>query len=706
MGDHYFVSTQMQLRHDEAIAQEEQELRITHQVQRLEKFNLNIKSPIKPTLTAKVIQKKRTATKKKPKKQSLSELVRSKFAESRLGYFSGDQTKIDDFVNQVKCDTVDSNSNVYTKEEWASILKHIKLEFPNLNHGTKRSLKLITQRMNEETERQVGSSIWLQALIHPEISNEDLKWLYDLNDEQMDSQDVAERDELGLFVMTLSQDVLAEKVSFSDIEEVLNTTPNEKSVFNVQRSPSPVAQKPRSGISSLMIHDSRSSGNSFHPAQKIESVIEGSLIIGSLSMPADHVSSTESACILDSNDSIHSNGFAESKESNVSTSLNTSDPVIYLRSPNMGDSLEGGIRKKSAPYSPSVVLDSEPELDELEPSEPSQITTPKLGPTLSHQEIPDIASFHSLRFAESQTPDHILEVSELCDLQKDARIRDIVEKSRSSPILSPFFSRTMDLYKKPLEGTPTKQQNDHNRDESVPDSDVVSLYIIPSSELKDEYDSNKIPHSIPGVKESQYTVLPVSVEKEVVVFSDEESIYSTARSRLEDSGSVRSSVKVYKEVNSDEEDEQEESDKEGNSVPPSSMPSMQPSRKRKLHHTTRYQLESNLKFHEYEDKRNKITLRKLGTMPVVLDSDNEVPDSEDDENNISIIEITREVQEENLDDDADVSVLQVPLSPVQGILEYLPPDSEGSYEFLEIKSPEKTRKSNFGNYYSEHTFGG
>lgn len=230
----YFLSTQIQARHEDLEQREES-------ISKLQKFK-NSNSRIKAPQT-KHIAKKRAPKKQKAKVLSLSAFVREtlgskkKDTQSILEYFSGDRAKVDDFLERMEKATSTSAhllskkgeaSTLHSQTEWRQLLESISLKFPNLSTKNKRSLKVISQRLECLKEQEIiqGSQdldMWSQASRQPsdKLTREDMKWLYDLDDEQLDNDTSAvllDTNNEGPYCLTLSQVFEPEKLEEQDLE--------------------------------------------------------------------------------------------------------------------------------------------------------------------------------------------------------------------------------------------------------------------------------------------------------------------------------------------------------------------------------------------------------------------------------------------------------------------------------------------------------
>ena len=133
------------------------------------------------------------------------------------------------------------SSQLFTQEEWFQILRRIKLRFPKLSARTRKSLKYVTTKL--EHLKNINSDddlpqLWTQAASLPEegLVNEDMKWLYELDDEQMDIGssfcNVDEDSDQKLFVLTLSQAMGEREKSEPDVEIILDSSPEPTQLLN------------------------------------------------------------------------------------------------------------------------------------------------------------------------------------------------------------------------------------------------------------------------------------------------------------------------------------------------------------------------------------------------------------------------------------------------------------------------------------------
>lgn len=224
-----FLSTQIQSRYEEHSEKEKKSLLLQKFKLESPQIQLPQQKPVKRRPLLKKLAKK--------KNSSLSAFVRdtlggaSKNADplSILDYFRGDQTKVDEFLGKIEKATAKPHplskqncSTLFSEEDWKKLLDKIQLRFPNLSKKNRKTLKTITRRIREMNELQSLEpsqelQLWTQASRQPSdtLSAEELKWLYDLDDNQVldeNSSELHEEKEPELFFVTLSQ-VLDERIA-------------------------------------------------------------------------------------------------------------------------------------------------------------------------------------------------------------------------------------------------------------------------------------------------------------------------------------------------------------------------------------------------------------------------------------------------------------------------------------------------------------
>lgn len=602
-NDSYFVSTQFELKQEEIMEKELQKLQTGQTVSQLLRFRSGISGLTSVTPKPVKVSRpglRKTGSRKLKKNQSMSAMVKERFKTDKYAYFSGDQRKIDEFLRRLEGSEDIENmamstlgkdgSCLFTRDEWICIVQSIKLRFPELSTTKKKSLSAITRQINkQEKENEDENSIWSQARSLPslELTDEDLKWLYDLDDEQMANRTITSsmtevdgNDDHSPFVMTLSQ-----------------TTPSQLS--HIKESDSLYSQETN--------------------VQTTE--------------PADHQSGHMQRC--------HSQT-AEGK---------TQSKILEIE----------------------IVSDSEEEIESLiRNTEPDSLEDVYGANEVSSHQVPAVdalASFQSFPFAADMIPRNNVR-------DKEHESLHISSSIRSSPAQSLTQSQVPSLIDSIIEPPCESPRKMSPIRDTQPEPVITSPFKTPtkkSKELLSKY-SSPVKNSIHNNMGSPVAMMvPRSSElakhvEEIIVSSDEESVYSTAKSVFP------SAQIVILEV----EDEDEEFYEIVSSIPEKHKPTAA-AKKRKLLQTSRYEVVSNFNINDYDDDQRGFKLRKLETKPIIIDSDNEIADSEEDEKNLSIIEITREVEAEESEHDTEylinlgkqvegnskmnTSVLQVPSSP-------------------------------------------
>lgn len=261
-----FLSTQIQSRHE---VQEHKDQRIA----KLQEFrNSNSKTSKKPISKAGRGRVSKAGSKKKPPKKTkktapkkitlLSAFVRDLFAakkpidsQSILSYFKGEKERADEFISLLETVTASPASragianelSLFTGQEWQTILDTLRLKFPNLSGPKKKSLVLISKRIKAIKEAEAveaqqisqeenSQSLWSQASNQPnsDLTTEDIKWLYDLDDEQLlsnTSVEIPEETADQPFCFTLSQ-VLNSTPQCSDNETTIDNSEPEIEPFS------------------------------------------------------------------------------------------------------------------------------------------------------------------------------------------------------------------------------------------------------------------------------------------------------------------------------------------------------------------------------------------------------------------------------------------------------------------------------------------
>ena len=650
--DHQFVSTQMQGRHEEAIQQEKREDDLKYKIPTLSRFKSleTFDSPPSSATPATILSRAKSAkparkpTKKRKDPSTLQDLARNKFKSNQLAYLSG-KGKIDQFMKKiVSANDINSLktpeiSNLYTREEWMLVLHHIRQKFPDLGTKGKRNLRWIIKEAQREEEPDL-QTLWSQASLKPDASlgEEDYIWLYDYNGEvrDVDPTEVS-FDELSIFVNTLSQNVfddenaveVSAENSIIDNNDTGKKNDDESMQEDSQLSPQEVVSDSESEIEELRCRT---------PVSSHQPVVESTAYC-SFTFP-DHVVEIDDSLDMQTN-----------IEQVIGKPTPMSSPFILDRDkiPRLSDKdmdLPGFLilplvrrKNKKLPLQDIIAVGGE---DSILP-ESANVSIPIEGKNV----LPVDERTANLPNGESIVIDLPLKESNV------SRGEGIQQVSGSLSIRLP-------------ESIAIKLPLQQNVSTPLVSKEKRQVTALPANLKKDELSATKSP------AHGQNSLLPaklltpitttvkrpeLSVRSEVV-FSEEE--YSTAKSRL-DSLQIQSSLPVHRK------------------------------KKRKTLRTTRYEVVSAMHFTEYNDEHNGVRMRPILSEPVVIDSDNEVPDLQDEDGCISVLEITREIAESTENEDPhNTSVVQVPSSP-QGILGYLLDGSDESINEV-VESPIKWRE--------------
>ncbi|KAJ9101546.1 5'-flap endonuclease [Naganishia cerealis] len=260
-NDVYFESIHMQLNYEEFETQAQERENISKILTSLSKFR---KMSPKSTRSFKVKSAPLTNRKARNRIKSINAHVSAQYKVSNgqqnddiLDFFlkrkhniSSILEGVEDLENrnivsndtpQPSDNTGNYSSQLFTQEEWFQILRRIKLRFPKLSARTRKSLKYVTTKL--EHLKNINSDddlpqLWTQAASLPEegLVNEDMKWLYELDDEQMDIGssfcNVDEDSDQKLFVLTLSQAMGEREKSEPDVEIILDSSPEPTQLLN------------------------------------------------------------------------------------------------------------------------------------------------------------------------------------------------------------------------------------------------------------------------------------------------------------------------------------------------------------------------------------------------------------------------------------------------------------------------------------------
>ncbi|KAK7676917.1 hypothetical protein QCA50_020107 [Cerrena zonata] len=583
----FFYNTQMQVRHEQFEEAESLQTKKATMMNRLQKFqNGNHKEKNSNRIKHTIVKKRGSKREKSRRIELINDFVRANLGSKDsiqdirankkdrmkqamiLKYFSGDNKKVSDIMKRVK-DGEEGNDrlqnkndtannldfeyvkNQFTEEEWIGALKCIKLIFPHLSSKMKKSLKIITKSMKKFEEIYESNSastllpLWLEASGSPDdtLTEEDLRWLYDLNDDQMGDEhstfiNPSDSEDAPQFVTTLSQAMKASQDSMKD-------TPMDKECDSESE-----------------IADSESD-------------------IEILEYPPGQFFLTQP----------HSTQFAESLK--FSTQDKPEPNVNYNEITGTQDQpIEVSSHEGWKKHFPGASSYNEPETrnkiaDQI-------LSSPILG-----------------EGEETPTPHR----------GTGGRPKDVIDRLMESP--------------SPENETP---------------SSMIHQSILPI----------KRPFNKHTINENIKANVQIPLSSEIEFESGDDEVYSTARSQM-----VESSVaKNFQSSQIIEEDEIPTKAVQMSSI-------MDPANSYK---TSRVELRGNFEFPE--DNDGLIKVRKVGTKVINLDSDEEVGDSEDelyDEKDISVVEVVMSVEEyqkaiapsEELENDANISVLQVPSSQDQ-----------------------------------------
>lgn len=246
-----FVSTQMQSAYEQS---ESVENNISNKISKMQKFKNevpkfdslkkpkeNCNSITKPT------QKKRSSRKNTDRIKSLTSYIDEKFGDKKdqgfdgsnqqsiLSYFSGQKRKVKEILTKLESESFsekDTQVNFkkkipYSPQEWAKIINSIKLRLPNLSAPTKKTLKTITAKIDRQNEiLSQDSSLWNKASLPPslDLPADDLRWLYDLDENQMNST-----------VLALSQEFQVDNQPNDDDYEIISDSDSEPEILDQRK---------------------------------------------------------------------------------------------------------------------------------------------------------------------------------------------------------------------------------------------------------------------------------------------------------------------------------------------------------------------------------------------------------------------------------------------------------------------------------------
>lgn len=248
----YFLSTQIQSRHEEQERRDDtfsKLQRFKNEPDIIERPKHSLDRRKTPTA------RKKSARGGQKKINSISAFVRETLglkkpseSYSILDFFDGDNKKVDDLITRMEAATatphlLSSNSRgphspLMSGTEWRLFMESLRLRFPSLSRKSIKSLRIITKRLEQIHKKgdmdESLQSLWSQASRQPsdELSADDIKWLYDLDDEQVENADscldlLISEDHTSLpFILTLSQ-VLDEQPKNDDDNHTIENSQSE-----------------------------------------------------------------------------------------------------------------------------------------------------------------------------------------------------------------------------------------------------------------------------------------------------------------------------------------------------------------------------------------------------------------------------------------------------------------------------------------------
>lgn len=272
----YFESISMQLNYEEFEAQAQQKGNLTEVKNSLSHFQMNKSKPN----TIKVKKAPTTKRKARAKIKSINSHVSARYKpqerheeEDILDFFlkrKHNLSSILEGVQDLENETIEninqykeprnSDSQLFTQDEWHQILRKIKLRYPDLSAKTRKSLKYITtklEHLKKASQHEDLPQLWSQAAEMPEngLVNDDIKWLYELDDQQMDQgSSFCNNDEDSdhkMYVMTLSQ-------ALGEHAESFKQNPNEEVEIVLDSSPEPSQLQHTDNLQPLLEGDENS----------------------------------------------------------------------------------------------------------------------------------------------------------------------------------------------------------------------------------------------------------------------------------------------------------------------------------------------------------------------------------------------------------------------------------------------------------------
>lgn len=625
-----FASTQMQGIHEEFAEKDRRNQRQIEMISRMQLFKNEEEEPSQNSATPVAVVKrkqppKKLKSKKKKKFSSLNVFVRDNLGAKDirksdsnlmnkiliLDYFSGDKKKVNEILLRIEREEQNTSQQnyksqsepplaatridsedvgmLYTREEWFDILKNIKLKFPKLSSKTKRTLKTITRRIQMETDTQ--QSVWSQASALPsdDLTPEDLKWLYDLDEEEMQNeqsfiQDDSSHENQQPFVMTLSQ-AFDNDLTKEEAEEESNEVMTDNDLVKDDNKEE--------------IKDVMTDNDELVPQEDEVEDSESEPEVIELSTQEVNSWKLKHTTI---NTEKHPDGWlsSEASERLVPQQEISSHQQVPTQEYNYPNSL------MSAPSNIAQTLNLEEAANSLQPE-------------TAQEEIPSSIRSDVIKIDENS--------KEIESDAKEIESDDAIE----------IFSSSQVNYKDDEEliiSSPARENDSLGPEFKTPTKRSKQLLTILSSPSKLILPIKR------NLQQMQSLYSPVDLDhgmgnEEIIISSDEEDeeVFSTARMEMD--------IPVPQVLKSFD-----------------SASQLNTKKSRKVFNTSKIEIKGNL-----EVKENpKYKIRKIATHVISIDSDDEVADSEDDEKEASIIEIT--VPEE----DAPEPRVQVPSSPSQYLI--------------------------------------
>lgn len=199
----HFLSTQVQSRYEEHEKQEKT-------LRRLTRFK-NALETVVPAQPKTVKKTRKGPVPRRTSLKSLSAFVREALGSKKqvdsqnvLDFFAGDEAKMNNFLDRLEHKTKvrvrqpareESKDLLVDEQEWKNLLVGIQLRFPDFSQRNRKSLRYITEKIEQLQHKEKTTSdenelqsMWSQASkqLSDNLTAEDVKWLYDLDEEHLD----------------------------------------------------------------------------------------------------------------------------------------------------------------------------------------------------------------------------------------------------------------------------------------------------------------------------------------------------------------------------------------------------------------------------------------------------------------------------------------------------------------------------------------